>query len=1034
MRKKILISSLVLATIPAIAAVSCAPQNTETNEEKTIKELKAKLAKIKKENQTEKEQIQAQLDALRQRLETTNQQKDESDQTKTRLEQEIEELQEKINELEAKRVKRNDKSAKKFFEQISDFLAIDLPNAIKQQNPNSYNSNRDLLDGVTQSIEKSKEELKDTPEDFSNLWTWENAILFSLNRADIITKFIDDPQNPVTVNIPKLTEMDDLFDWRINDIDRIMSQIRTSDATDKEVLLAEFEGYKKEYQDAKTNSSLLTHQISNWQKLEKQGEGIASKFIDFSSTNYRSLLPKFNMPDFKISLFPVYRKIVDEEFKKQTKDKLAKLLANYKTFFSKSATDFITSVSYHKLHEKVKAELLKISAALVDDNLSYFNEFELWEDVDRFVYEANNTLLEGFFVDNKELKQQMDEEVSREFDVNTMNSFAKMFKNKYESKTNEYHNDYNESDNTYLYKDFYTTYSTTMRNIKNMQHDTYIESFDRYQEYLTVKKQIQLSESLINLFKDLGENLDSQELIDLLKWNNSEKMDKLIDQTNKNKDNDKKLYNEQKVEIDKLIVDYDETTDPHEFINTLAATSGEVLNNFTQNFNEEGDELGKWAYMYTTTSQILELLREHNQKINDAKNNSELSEEELKVKIKEINANALEVKAKMFKVESNSSDPFAYLVFNNAYFDFHYTKDDETYVNESKPLTDLEDLFKYFKDYQKGSKDNQEIKNDMDAQLTLINGSLKTLEEIFEYGNQWSSIGDYYTDSGNALRELRENLSEILTEYKEKVEELKQELESSDNADTIENKISELSTKAEEILSKFGNKNLGLPTLTNEYHLTQQDRDTQIETYENRKRKIAKTAKLVPGQELFVLLRYWKDNKKADFEKILLQKDDYQDKELAKFLNDEKDSVSNNSRFNSIISVDSSTGSWSVSNAETDEKEQEEINKIYEQFKELETAYAETLIAWLNRTNDSNVDELKTNLKQKRSDYYTFLNGLKDKHVILENKYIRFSADLYNTDKSEPTEYFVAATLLSFYAKIESTTEIMQNIYDKYIK
>ncbi|MBU4692546.1 hypothetical protein KQ875_03010 [Mycoplasma zalophi] len=1033
MRKKILISSLVLATIPAIAAVSCAPQNTETNEEKTIKELKAKLAKIKKENQTEKEQIQAQLDALRQRLETTNQQKDESDQTKTRLEQEIEELQEKINELEAKRVKRNDKSAKKFFEQISDFLAIDLPNAIKQQNPNSYNSNRDLLDGVTQSIEKSKEELKDTPEDFSNLWTWENAILFSLNRADIITKFIDDPQNPVTVNIPKLTEMDDLFDWRINDIDRIMSQIRTSDATDKEVLLAEFEGYKKEYQDAKTNSSLLTHQISNWQKLEKQGEGIASKFIDFSSTNYRSLLPKFNMPDFKISLFPVYRKIVDEEFKKQTKDKLAKLLANYKTLFSKSATDFITSVSYHKLHEKVKAELLKISAALVDDNLSYFNEFELWEDVDRFVYEANNTLLEGFFVDNKELKQQMDEEVSREFDVAVTNSFAKQFDNKYKNKADENRND-NQNEVDYLYKVFYNSYKTAMITIKNMEHDTYIKSFDRYQEYLTVKKQIQLSESLINLFKSLGDNLDNPELKELLKWNNSEKMDKLIDQTRQNKTNDEKLYNEQKSEIDKLIANYDGTSNAREFINTLFATSEEVLNNFTQNFNEDGDELGKWAYMYTTTPQILELLTKQKQKINDVKNNNELSEEQLKEKINEINAAALEIKSKMFEIESNGDNPLAYFVFNKAYFDFYQSKDEETYATKSKPLDDLEILFKYFKDYKKESKENEQVKADLETQLTSINNTLTTLEEAFYYDHAWYSIGDDYTDSGYALRELRDNLVTKLNEFKEKVESLKNSIESSTESSVIDNKLAELSTEATNLLTSLGNKNLGLPTLTNEYHVTQSERDTQIENYENRKRKIAKTAKLVPGQELFVLLRYWKDNKKADFEKILLQKDDYQDKELAKFLNDEKDSVSNNSRFNSIISVDSSTSSWSVSNAETDEKEQEEINKIYEQFKELETAYAETLIAWLNRTNDSNVDELKTNLKQKRSDYYTFLNGLKDKHVNLENKYIRFSADLYNTDKSEPTEYFVAATLLSFYAKIESTTEIMQNIYDTYIK
>ncbi|MCU4117380.1 hypothetical protein N8G13_02845 [Mycoplasma zalophi] len=1033
MRKKILISSLVLATIPAIAAVSCAPQNTETNEEKTIKELNAKLAKIKKENQTEKEQLQAQLDALRQRLETTNQQKDESDQTKTRLEQEIEELQEKINELEAKRVKRNDKSAKKFFEQISNFLATDLPNAIKQQNPNSYNSNRDLLDGVTQSIEKSKEELKDTPEDFSNLWTWENAILFSLNRADIITKFIDDPQNPVTVNIPKLTEMDDLFDWRINDIDRIMSQIRTSDVDNKEALLAEFEEYKKAYQDAKTNSSLLTHQISNWQKLEKQGEGIASKFIDFSSTNYRSLLPKFNMPNFRISLFPVYRKIVDEEFKKQTKDKLAKLLANYKTLFSKSATDFITSVSYHKLHEKVKAELLKISAALVDDNLSYFNEFELWEDVDRFVYEANNTLLEGFFVDNKELKQKIDNEVSREFDLSTTNSFARVFKNKYESKTNEGHSDYNYDNHEYLYKDFYTKNKNAMQRIFNLPHTTYVESFDRYQEYLTVRKEIELSESLINLFKDLGDDLEDPELKALIKWDNSEENEKIQNQINQEETAKQKAtenYEEQKTEIQKLIFEYEDTKATKEYLSELSTTSQSVLDAFTTNFAENG----KWFEMYSTSGQILDLLTNHNKLISDAKNDTSLEGEALKDKIKEIKKSVENVQSTMFPVKKDLTSAPAFYVLLTAHISYNYGDiDQESLDEQSKILKDLKEFSAYFNNYDVNNSKDQ-IKTDIDEKEQNVEQYLNALQDITIYGHEWADLR--YADEGaDEIVVVKDSLIKKINTLKSKMNEIK-ELLNNDNPDTetVKTKLEELKQLTKELDTYVGSSEQD-EVLTYDYQVLQQDHDNTIESLKNKKRrndKAAKTAKLVPGQEIFVLLREWKNNKKANFDTILLSKEDHQDKVLAKFLNDEKDAVSRNNHFNAILAVDGTTNSWSF---ETDDesKEIQEVQKTYEQFTALEEAYAQSLLSWINKKDTDDANQLKEDLKQKRHDYYTFLNGLKDKKIILESKHIRFSPSLYDKD-GENNERFVAATLLSFYAKIESTTEIMQNIYDTYIK
>ncbi|QJR43880.1 hypothetical protein [Mycoplasma miroungirhinis] len=1045
MKKKILLSSLTLLTVsPVFVLVSC--QNNQTNQQvEKETELNKLVEKLKTDKTKTQRKTEQELTDLNKKLNDANQENLNFETKNAELNEKLEELSKEVEKLSGTKIQRNQKSAKDLFLIITNFLTEDLPNAIKLQNPTSFESNSDLFNRIKSSVLDTKENLKDTPEDFANLWTWESAILFTLNRASLVNDYIDDPRNPVTVITPKSPYMDDLFNWRIHDLELIIDQVNknTYEQNEKEKILKQLQEIKQEYENAKNNSSLLSHQISSWYKLEQESEqGVVGKFINLKSEHNRSLLPSLKLPQFKISLFPVYKQIIDEDFKEKTKNKLSSLLRDYQFLLNNKASSFINSVSYDRLNKKIKKVALELSAALLSNNIDYFNEFQVWKDVDTFVLDAKSILLEAFFVETDKKKMQMDEEVDNQLNETKDGSLAKEFKETYEAKSKLKNNEAK-----YLYKDFYTKYNKLINNIKNDSHNDYTQSFDRYTKYLVLKRELELAKQIINLHTDLNEDLDNVDLKELLKWDNSAKYDNQIRTAQKNKERDEESYTQQKEKINELIVEFDEENDQaSDYIESASEKAKEISELFITNFDPTIDEhnnvKGIWGHMYGdyNSNKIINLMRDYNklvQTINKNYKDDQYDEDELKQKAKEIFTSSQNVKKILFGDENDQQDDdnlSIYGKFNKAHEDFNYGEVDTTvYDSQVSIIRDYQELLNYLANFANQDKDDidtEKLTKELQIKIQFIKLKLSELENIYTEQGKWKDLSSAEEEQMKLLDSVKDTLKTNLMEIQEVIEELITPSDENEEFEIDGDKLVELAEKANEFLTSIGTLYDGFSPLTSLYETTISDYETNIRRATKKKENIPQTAKILSGQEIFVLLRYWKNTQETNFNKILLDDKTYQDKELAKFLHQEtKFATQTRESYRNILKVDGSENSFDV-----EEQENQETpitaKTIYQEFNDLETKYAKSLLTWFKDHSENN----KNDLLETRKKYYEYLNSFKDKNIYLSNSYIRFGSDLYIYDENEPDEHVVAAHFLDFYIKTQAVTDIMENLYEKYIK
>ncbi|ENY68958.1 Hypothetical protein, predicted lipoprotein [Mycoplasmopsis bovigenitalium 51080] len=985
MKRKLLILAPILATSTVALAASCTNKNDQTDKE--LAELKLRISRLNSDYATEKLELQKQLEALKARLSVEISDKDQKDSTIADLQKQLEELQKQVETAEGKKVKKNNLSARTLYGELVKFLAEDFPKTMQDQNPEAFNSNKDLFNRISESVKLSAEEFKTTPEDFKHVFTWQNAIFYNLNRAQLVAKFIDDPSNPVTVLTPKSQLMDELFNWRIKDLDRIIQELSYDSYKNdkKDELIAQVNDAKEKYQKAKDESSLFAHQIAKWFELERESsdetEGPIRDIVNFASPQYRSLLPKFNLPTFKISLFPVYRQIVDDEFKAGVKKELLELNDLYKSWLSNSGFNYIYSIRYYDLYKKAKVVTDTIKTIAQDsENINYYNEFNTWNDLKEFVNEAKLTLLDAGYVNYKSEKTMIDSLVDQQLNRSVSNTYAKMFINKYQSKSNS-----DDKDATYLWTDFFKKYHQLITQIFSSKKSTFVESYDRYAKYLILKKQVYFSEQLINLFKNLGENIEEPELKSLLRWDNSEKFDKQIKKQEEIVRSSKEFMTEIKNGIDKLKFNSQESNT--ENVALVHKNAVDFQNLLKTKLSNDGD----WIYYFAGEEHLAEEL----QKIIDSHVALivKLFEKQQKTSedVKEINESHKKIVSKILGNSSDDETEVSTLFgkFNKGLLSENYRLVGDEY---NKQISIFEEIIKSLK------QEDGDLKSKVES-------ILKKLETITEYGNDW--YGLYFSSRDEIHETLNSKLKELL------------ELNTT-------NKKEDLKNKTNEFISLIGDKSDGLVKkgLLSDLFELMENWESEIDNIKRRKQRSIETAKYVPGQELFVLLRYWNSKLLSKTQSSLPDEKTHPDKDLSKFLNKLFKDVVNKPQFKAITSVKGTDSYF-----DTEESAGSTPSSVYKEFKELEEKYAESILLFI-KSSGREQSEAKKILQESRANYYNFLNVLRDKKIYLADQWIRFSADKYINNQGD-IEHFVAATLLGFAADAYALSDMIDNFANK---
>lgn len=991
MKRKLLILAPILATSTVALAASCTNKNDQTDKE--LAELKLRISRLNSDYATEKSELQKQLEALKAKLSVEISDKDQKDSTIADLQRQLEELQKQVEAAEGKKVKKNNLSARTLYGELVKFLAEDFPKAMQDQNPEAFNSNKDLFNKISESVKLSAEEFKTTPEDFKHLFTWQNAIFYNLNRAQLVAKFIDDPSNPVTVLTPKSQLMDELFNWRIKDLDRIIQELSYDSykEANKTELIAQVKDAKAKYQKAKDESSLFAHQIAKWFELERESsdetKGPIRDIVNFASPQFRELLPKFKLPAFKISLFPVYRQIVDEEFKAEVKKELLELNRLFSEWLKTNGQGYVRSIRFNDLYNKAKEVTNTIVTALKDNNLDYFNEFNTWNDLKSFVSEAKLVIFDTEFIDYKSEKNKIDNIVDRELNVRLPKSFAHEFNKKYSNKR-DYDNDKNNSVFNYLWKDFYSKYNTLINNVFKLPKSNFTESYARYAQYLTLLKQVKFSEELINLHNNLGDDLDNPELIQLLKWDNSAKFDKQIETKKIQIQNAQSFINGI---TNGLIFDNVEANPAS--VNALFEKVTQFKTTLSKQLQEDGDWIQYFFGFENIQENLVQKFNEYYSKINEYSKMENISEEIAK----EINSLTKQMWTEIVGTKENSVEVPKTLIgrFNKSLSEADISHSGEEYKNYISIFSTILTVL------NKVSKENKE------SVLKEVEQNIKVVEEIFYYGNPWFGIA--LDDS--VRYGFQKELKDILLKTKSLIEK-------SNDKNSLDGEVKKLVAEIGE-LNDGVKKSALLTEIFDDIHGWGDD----IKHIERRKKQATETAKYIPGQEIFVLLRYWKNNLQSKTSSNLPDKNSNPDKLLANFFNNLFSKLANNGKYKSITSI---AGDREFFETESDDPALS--LKIYNEFKDLETKYAEDLLKFINSDSQDKLSAKKS-LVESREKYYNYINSFKEKKIIPDT-WVRFSGDKY-INSEYPDERFVSSTLLGFAADAYALSDMIDNFANK---
>ncbi|EFF41848.1 hypothetical protein [Mycoplasmopsis alligatoris] len=338
-----------------------------------------------------------------------------------------------------------------------------------------------------------------------------------------------------------------------------------------------------------------------------------------------------------------------------------------------------------------------------------------------------------------------------------------------------------------------------------------------------------------------------------------------------------------------------------------------------------------------------------------------------------------------------------------------YTLNDQSYLNIKKLVVEYKLLLE--------TVNNSNFEKDT---IEKENNNINTFKLKLE-NNETKNILNNIYDSNEFLTTFKNSLNNVLTK-----------LTAWKNKDKNSKEINELKTTLKNELDNLGFENTGFKkSVIGEILSYIEDSNTNKDGYNRKKTQITKLSKIVPGQELFALIRYWVYSESANLSTILIA-DDHDDKDAYKLLTESYEKLrSKNNLYRNINDINPSF----ITHA--DPKDESDTTPIFNKIKELESKYAQASLDALKTFKDpKSTEDQKTKAKNAlstaRNAFYKELNS---KDILIErNSEIRHSSTKYKNYEDMNEQGYQPFHLAQLYAELVSLSEIMKWLNNNFIK
>ncbi|MCV3734507.1 hypothetical protein OF375_02870 [Ureaplasma miroungigenitalium] len=947
--------------------------------------------------------------------------------------QEIEDMKQQLKEAVENAVdpdlipiEKTKTSAKAFLKLLSDFLLNDFFVKLKKDYPETYKNDESLIAQIVQSFDITNKDIAKLTENKKNLPEFEKLTLFTIKRVALICQYVKPEDGSITLDNPKSEYFDTLFDWRINDLDRAITSItnkapstfkganETEQTAKKQEIIKQLTALRDSYKTAKGQADSLQKQVTYFSILEDEDHFEAALSQD---KHYFS--PKYNAGDVQLSEFPILQEITDQKFLEQVYDEFKEIAIKLSNHLRQHGNEYIRSVKFHKLYENYKNNVNYIIRTLNDKpSLKYFNELVYKQDLDKFLRKMKDIYYEVTHIDTSKEKQEYENFVDFQLALNNPDNFYGFFKKNVIDKRNSL--DQEDNQRIYIYQQFATNIDAELKTLRDKQPKTFIEAYDRLIAFLLIKSRVEMILQIVQLYSITGDDLNDEAFKNLTKYDLSAKFDKRI----KASEQIIAEWEGEKEGIDTLVngillvptdADLADEIKYRLFIEKVADNMKQVLETFATNFATDGI----WKFVFDSPDTLTNLLKSLNEKIvalNSSKESKDLATLKAEfAKIKDEHHNII--------VALNGDDnPSYYGALNKALKQAMASDEESAAAKEllAKVQTTLTNV-----------KLSSEIttKENISSTLNEWKTSLQALKTELEQSTEYKKPFKICTYAENFT--LKTMFLETIENLIAKIDALLPTVEQTE-LESLKTSLQSIINVAQESLAHFGNESDGQTEPLFKEHLELiENEKLNLEGFIRSKRKNAKLAVLIPGQELFVLLRSFQSQELAHLDQIMIP-EKYQDKALLTSMRNPFVNLKKSKVVSGVWSLKGDDKNIDISDPDLVDNKTEA--DLYKELRLLEDEYAASILQLLKSTEEPKPADLD-NFKKKREAYYNFLNDLQDnKKVYLANHYARFSADVY--ERPEPSENmkgYTAYDLVNDYATLIAINNMMKFLDEEFI-
>ncbi|WP_027120392.1 coiled-coil domain-containing protein [Mycoplasmopsis lipofaciens] len=921
-------------------------------------------------------------------------------------------IKEEINKLT---LKRNNISAKDALVKLINFASKEYFSAYKEvASKDDYDSAQSLIGKLIDGNEKTLSDIEQWKENNENFKHFQLLIRYYLNKITTYEKYFENKVN-VVVNHPKEEFMDVLIDWRIQDLNRNIAELEKRDETEypnKTQNIQLFKEVRDSYVQIKEQSTDFYSQIKNFSKAEELN--LYKHILDPLSSLLKGFRQEFRFeePFNTTSEWPLYKKIIDTELLAKVNVEAQKVFQLYQQFFTLYGKNFINSVYYSKQYNVWKENVNSILH--LEREIDARTEKELLYYVEKskaILVDMNNLILKA--EQNKEHYTNLVTEelrTNKRLDNGDRNFYGYYF-DEIRNKALDGYGDPKDKN----YEDFNNQTSERIGKIRRMPTSTFTEAFDRYIAFQLLVKETKAIKFFFDFWTNMGEDPKESPLKELLGIaGGAEKIQKRIQQQEEYIITVEESLNFVKDKFKLLKPEFTGTTqqDKIDYLKSLVSLS----NTFKTTFLNALEDGGKLFYVFSPNleNSIKEKINNYDAKVLEVNNDVDnKNDDELNQLIQNVNQSYQE----LVNVLGQPTDGEYIKLFEklNYYLvDENYELYGDDYEARINAIKEKRDALKQFY-VQNVFNTVEEVRAKIDSLKTISEELNEQVLRLFEYNGV---LGDI--DGGNGFKD---DFKLIYSTLKDKIIEAFDN--KSETKEQLENRLKEISEFAQQSYNSFGienagTKNVGIGFIYND----KKDQETQLESLNQQLRNANKLSYVVPGQELYVLIRYFNAHKSEELKKLYLEKSS-PDKIALNLLNKEMDKIFGSDKYEFISRL--SDNDISVEN---NRNPRDVLVELLGFEFEYGKALYEMFLAKMN--NPIEFETKKQNLISKRQSYYEYLNNLKNQEIyVSKGSSIKFNIDKYS--KNYDTK-FLPFHLAQIFAKTYSIYNVLDDINEKYIK